>query len=103
MQSSLQIINQVFEIQTKLNDLNEASSFERNMNRLFAIFEDEGFVVKNPINEIYQESRTDCEASIVGNTSSKMKITKVLKPIIYQKNGEQMQLVQKAIVIVEQL
>lgn len=73
------------------------------MNRLFAIFEDEGFVVKNPINEMYQESRTDCEASIVGNTSSKMKITKVLKPIIYQKNGEQMQLVQKAIVIVEQL
>jgi hypothetical protein len=103
MQNSLQIINQVFEIQNKLNDLKEAPSFERNMNRLFAIFEDEGFVVKNPINELYQESRTDCEASIVGNTSSKMKITKVLKPIIYQKNGEQIQLVQKAIVIVEQL
>jgi hypothetical protein len=102
MQNSIQIINQVFEIQTKLNDLSDAASFERNLNRLFSIFEDEGFMVKNPLHETYQESRTDCEASIVGKASSKMKITKVLKPIIYQKNGDQMQLVQKAIVIVEQ-
>ncbi|MBL7800802.1 MAG: hypothetical protein JNL95_08740 [Chitinophagales bacterium] len=101
MQNSIPIINQVFEIQTKLNDLSETTPFERNLNRLFAIFEEEGYVVKNPIHEPYQESRTDCEASIVGNINSKMKITKVLKPIIYQKIGAQMQLVQKAIVIVE--
>ena len=101
MQNSIPIINQVFEIQTKLNDLTDTTPFERNLNRLFAIFEEEGYVVKNPMQEPYQESRTDCEASIVGNINAKMKITKVLKPIIYQKTGAQMQWVQKAIVIVE--
>jgi hypothetical protein len=45
MQNSIQIINQVFEIQTKLNDLSDAASFERNLNRLFSIFEDEGFML----------------------------------------------------------
>lgn len=101
MNNTLQVINQLFEIQGKINDLKESAAFERNFNRLFSIFEDEGYLIQNPLNEIYTESRTDCEASIVGQSSSKMKIVKVLKPVVYQKIQGNIQLIQKAVVLVE--
>jgi len=99
----LQIINQIFEIKNKISSLNETASFERNFNRLYAIFEEDGYIIQDPTNEHYEASRTDCEASIVGNVSSKMKITKTLKPIIYQKLQGNVQLQQKAVVIVEKI
>lgn len=101
MNNSLLIINQLFEIQQKLKEMGKADSFERNFSRLFTIFEEDGFIVQNPTNEPYTDSRTDCEASIAGNLSSKMKITKTLKPIIYKKENTNVQLLQKAVVIVE--
>lgn len=81
--------------------MGKAESFERNFNRLFAVFEEDGFIVQNPTNEAYSDSCTDCEASIAGSLSSKMKITKTLKPIIYRKDNANVQLLQKAVVIVE--
>jgi len=103
MSIPLNVLNQVFELQQKINGLPDAHSFERNFNRLFSLFEEEGFVLQNPYNEPYTESRTDCEASIVGQPASKMRISKVLKPVIYQKKDAQLQLVQKAVVIVEKM
>jgi hypothetical protein len=99
----LQIINQIFEIKNKINGMGEAAAFERNINRLYAIFEDDGYIIQDPTNETYEPSRADCEASIVGNASSKMKITRTLKPIIYQKLQGNVQLQQKAVVIVEKI
>lgn len=99
--TSLHIINQLFEIQHKINEQGTAAAFERNFNRLSAIFEEEGFIIQDPTNEQYTDSRTDCEASIVGSMSSKMKISKTLKPIIYKKADGAVQLVQKAVVLVE--
>lgn len=99
----LAIINQVFEIKNKINNLAEPAVFERNLNRLYAIFEEDGYIVHDPTNELYEATRTDCEASIVGSAAGKMKITKTLKPIIYQKLQGNVQLQQKAIVIVEKL
>lgn len=97
------IINQVFEIHSKLQDQDKMEVFERNFNRLHSIFEEDGYTVLNPTGEQYNESRTDCEASITGKLSNKMKITKTLKPIIYKRDGANNVLVQKAIVIVENL
>ncbi len=99
--SAVQLINQFFEIQHKIKDLGHAPGFERNFNRLLAVFEDEGFIIQDPTNEPYSDSRTDCEASISGALGSKMKITRTLKPVIYKKENNGVQLVQKAVVIVE--
>ncbi|MGC4101192.1 hypothetical protein [Ferruginibacter sp.] len=99
--NTLQIINQLFEIQYKIKELGQAQGFERNFNRLSAIFEEDGFIIQDPTNETYNDSRTDCEASIVGSVAAKMKITKTLKPIIYKKADSAVQLVQKAVVLVE--
>jgi hypothetical protein len=98
---TLQIINQLFEMQHKVKELGQAPAFERNFNRLSAIFEEEGFIIQDPTNEAYTDSRTDCEANLVGSIASKMKITKTLKPIIYKKSDANIQLVQKAVVLVE--
>jgi hypothetical protein len=101
MINSTQVINQLFEIETKLKEQQLFDNFERNFNRLFSIFEDDGFIIQNPVNEPYTDNRTDCEASIVGELSSKMIISKTLKPIIYKQNNGAVELVQKGIVIVE--
>jgi len=101
--STLHIINQLFEMQFKIKELGQSGSFERNFNRLFSIFEEDGFLIQDPTNEMYNDSRTDCEASIIGSVSSKMKIIKTLKPIIYKKEGSNVQLVQKAVVLVEKI
>jgi hypothetical protein len=45
--------------------MGQAASFERNFNRLSSVFEEEGFIIQDPTNELYNDSRTDCEASIV--------------------------------------
>ncbi|KAA5534487.1 hypothetical protein F0919_07650 [Taibaiella lutea] len=101
MQHTLAIINQVFEIKQKLEQDNLAGKFERNFNRLFSAFEEEGYTCNNPLGERYTDSRSDCTANIVGRESKNMMITQVIKPIIYQKENGALTLIQKGIVIVE--
>lgn len=95
------IINQLFEMEGKINESGMAANFERNFRRLFSIFEEEGFIIQDPTGEPYTDSRTDCEASISGKIGSKMFITRTLKPVIYQKKENGVQLLQKAVVIAE--
>ena len=99
----IQIINQFFEIEQKINHQNQSSLFERNFNKLKVLFEEEGYIIQNPVNESYNDSRTDCEASIVGKVTSKMKISKTLKPVIYKKSDNNILLIQKAVVFVESI
>ncbi len=95
-------MNQLFEMQAKINESGVAQNFERNFNRLFSLFEEEGYIIQDPTGEAYAETRTDCEASISGRIGSKMKITRTIKPIIYQKkDGGSVQLLQKGVVIAE--
>ena len=97
----IRIINQLFEMQAKIKDTAVAGQFERNFSRLYDLFEEEGYIIQDPTGESYNESRTDCEASISGRMGSKMKVTRTIKPIIYQKKQEGVQLLQKAVIIVE--
>ena len=113
-QEYLDLINQIFEIEKKVSNLKEENSIIRNVNRLRNCFEEElfksgnqiaGFSYHNPIDEVYNETRTDCEASIIGDSVENLYITEVVKPIIYCNYREEDKLiktiVQKAIVIVE--
>lgn len=100
MQQDIQLINQVFEISQKIEQEQLAAKFERNFNKIYTLFEEEGLYCINPLGEKYSDSRTDCEASIVG-AGGQMKISKVIKPILYRQQQGQMVLVQKGIVIVE--
>ncbi|MFN8276696.1 MAG: hypothetical protein U0T84_04390 [Chitinophagales bacterium] len=111
-QAYLETINQVFEIEKKVTQIQESNSIPRNVNRLkdlienelfksFASNEQSGFVYHNPIGESYTDTRTDCEATIAGTGVENLVITEVIKPIIFLKQGNFKQMVQKAVVIVE--
>lgn len=101
MINPIHIINQLFEMQAKIKEVGVTQQFERNFNRLFSIFEEEGYMIQDPTGDEYTESRTDCEASISGRINTKMKITRTIKPVIYQRKNGGMLLLQKAVVMVE--
>jgi hypothetical protein len=101
MINPLHIINQLFEIHYKMKEARHIEAYERNINRLYHMFEEAGYLIQDPTGESYTESRTDCEASITGRIGNKMVITRTLKPIIYLKQEGAAQLQQKAVVIVE--
>ncbi|MDI9309339.1 MAG: hypothetical protein QM535_03895 [Limnohabitans sp.] len=93
------IINQLFEIEKKAKD-NDLSLFDRNFDRIHSEIEEMGYIINNPLGKKYDERDTSIEASLVGNSTS-LTITKVLRPIIFFKEGDQITLVQKGIVIAE--
>jgi hypothetical protein len=101
------MLNQLFEIEQKLDKLQEENSIRRNINRLKnyfetnALSEGQGLTYRNPIGEDYDETRNDCEASIAGNLTEDLHIVEVMKPIIYVKYGNSQLILQKAIVIVQ--
>lgn len=109
--SYLDILNQVFEIERKLAALQEPNSIQRNVNKLKEIMEQglsipggnetTGFVYHNPIGEDYNITRTDCEASIAGESTENLQITEVIKPIIRLHSGGVSFIVQKAVVVVK--
>ncbi|TWP23833.1 hypothetical protein ETU10_06260 [Apibacter muscae] len=101
MNNSILLINQLIEIKQKAEKENFYSKIERNVNRMLSIFEDEGYKIIVPLGEKYSETRTDCEANLVGKESSNMKITQVIKPIIYKQQNQGITIVQKGIVLVE--
>ncbi len=101
MDNYIQLINQLVEIKQKVLQEDLEKKFERNLNRVFSIIENEGFICQYPLGEKYNETRTDCEANIIGNESKNMIITQVIKPIIYKKTPEGLSLAQKGIVMVE--
>jgi hypothetical protein len=101
MVDPVHIINQLFEIQAKLKEHGGLANCERNFNRLFHMFEEDGYILQDPTGETYHETRTDCEVSISGHLGPKMKITRTIKPIIYLRKDGKPLLLQKAVVIVE--
>ncbi|WP_428225014.1 hypothetical protein [Flavobacterium sp.] len=95
----INIINQLFEIEKKAKDQN-ISIFERNFDRLNTEISDLGYMVENPLGKKYDARDTSIEANVAGSSPNPT-IVKVLKPIIFHKEGEQIILVQKGIVIAE--
>ncbi|MDI3321986.1 hypothetical protein [Pinibacter soli] len=90
-QSYLDLVNQVFEIERKTQQLKEDHSIQRNINRLKSLIESElfasnegvGLTYHDPLGEPYSQTRTDCEASIAGNVTEDLEIVEVIKPIIF--------------------
>lgn len=102
------MLNQIFEIEKKLEKIKEPNTIQRNLNRIKEIFEKElplgsetGLVIHNPIGEDYDSSRIDCEANIAGESIENLVIVEVIRPIIRLKQGGYNSIVQKAVVVVQ--
>lgn len=98
MKQLVNIANQVFEMERKLGD--GESSLHRHLHRIKSELADLGFSYHSPLNEAWDETRTDCEASITGALRGRMRISEVVKPVVYQQADGTRKVVQKAIVVV---
>lgn len=92
-----QIINQIFEIERKSNELN-LEQFQRNLNRIYHEFEELGYKIVNPLGQRYDERDVSVEATLT--TTDAQIIQKVIKPAIFKSENGQFVLIQKAIVLV---
>jgi hypothetical protein len=94
MRNLYEVINQLSALESRLNNQEE---YQRYFVRLKQSFEEMGISYYSPINEKYNETRTDVEANITGETSKHMIITQVIKPVIVHDGA----IAQRGIVIVE--
>ena len=77
-----ELLDQLFEIERKLENIEESQSISRNLNKMKDIFKtilfssstssEIGFTYHNPIGEAYNETRIDLKASIAGNSTENL-------------------------------
>lgn len=106
-----ELLDQLFEVERKLEKINESNSISRNLTKMKEIFENllfsntsnpnYGFTYHDPIGESYNETRLDLEASIAGNSSENLVVAEVIKPIIRYKSGSITLIARKGVVVVE--
>ncbi|MDF1695153.1 MAG: hypothetical protein P1U56_04950 [Saprospiraceae bacterium] len=95
------IINQLHAIENKINELPENHKLDRRFNRIKQQFQELDLHVHNPIDEPYDETRIDCEASVAGDKTDNLHIVEVIKPIVFLREGNTNQIIQRGVVIVE--
>jgi len=97
----LVVLNQVFDVEKKLQMHGDPHNIQRNINRIKDTFEELGLFYVDPTGEAFQETRTDIEASISGTGTNELKIVDVIKPIIRLGERRYSVVAQKGIAIVE--
>jgi hypothetical protein len=100
------ILNQIFEIENKLSKLDTTHTINRNIDKLKSFYKDSfddniSLIIENPKGEDYNETRTDIEASIAGDSTENLIIVDVIKPIIRLRQGQKNKIIQRGIVIVQ--
>lgn len=93
------IINQLFDAEKKCGDKQEFISVLRNLRRINSMLTEDHVAIYSPLGESYNETRTDCEATIMeGGQNRAMTIQEVLKPMVADKQTKR--IIQKAVVLV---
>lgn len=96
-----QLVNQLYNLEKKVERMEESKSLSRDIQRMKRQFEQAGILYHVPLGEPYQETRTDCEATIVSEGKGDLRITEVIKPIIAVREGTFQHIKQRAVVLVE--
>ena len=99
--SILLLINNIFEIQKKIETTDDALNIGRNLIKISEALEEQGLTYENPIGQKFNQTRTDLEATISGEGTENLIVVDVLKPIIRMGNSTNSVVIQKGIVIVE--
>lgn len=94
------LINQLFDAQRKAERIEEARSLQRNLRRMGDALQELGLSWHDPSGEPYDETRTDCEASLTGDAQGPLLITETVKPLIRFKKDGYTEILQRAVVIV---
>ena len=97
----LTILNQVFEMERKLEIHGDSGGVQRNIDRLKSVLQDEGLFYENPMGSKFDETRTDVEASISGEGVENLVVVEVHKAIIRYGDSAYSRVIQKGIVVVK--
>lgn len=97
----LGLLNNLFEIEKKIEMSTESSNLKRNVDRMKELFADQKVFFENPMGERFSETRTDLEATITGTGTDDLRVIDVIKPIIRVGDKALSRVVQKGIVVVE--
>jgi hypothetical protein len=99
--SLFRLLNQVFELGRKTDQLKDNESITRHLRRMKELFEqDFHLTYEDPIGQTFNETRTDVEARVTGDSAEDLVIIETLKPVIrFWHNSRQSEIVQKGIVI----
>ena len=95
------LLNNLFEIEKKIQVNSEHTNLKRNVERMKEIFADQKVFFENPLGESFSETRTDLEATITGTSTDDLRVIDVIKPIIRVGDRSFSRVVQKGIVVVE--
>ena len=98
---SLVVLNNLYDIERKLANHGDPGHATRNVERIKEEFQQQGLIVEDPLGMPFKETRTDLEASIIGESTENLVVTEVMKPIIRVISGPVSRVVQKGIVIVQ--
>ena len=82
-QQTIEILNQIFEIEKKIQGSPLEKGVQRNINRMKMQLENSGYRYHNPLGEAYDITRLDCEAMVAGEGAQQLKIVEVIKPVSY--------------------
>ncbi|GAB4420280.1 MAG: hypothetical protein OHK0039_33720 [Bacteroidia bacterium] len=94
------IANQLFDLDQKIAPLDEAPRLGRHIERMRRALGELGIGYHSPLGEAYDETRTDCEASIAGTSAHNLRIREVIKPLVYLQEGDWRRILQRALVVV---
>ena len=97
----LGLLNNLFEIEKKIEMSSEHSNLKRNVDRMKELLADQKVFFENPMGERFSETRTDLEATITGTGTDDLRVIDVIKPIIRVGDRALSRVVQKGIVVVE--
>lgn len=98
---ALAILNNIYEVYVKIELHGDSARIERNLGRMIDVLKDQGLTFEDPMGQNYDETRTDLEATISGESTEKLEVIEVIKPIIRLSVGPVSKVVQKGIVVVE--
>lgn len=95
----LLVINQLYQIEKKAA-APAGASLERHLRSIRGRLDERGFRWHDPTGERFDESRTDCEASVAGDATGDLVIADVIKPVIRHHGPSGPVIVQKGVVVV---
>lgn len=96
----LRLLNQVFELERKIIRLQDSESAQRQVRRMKELFEEDFHLTyEDPTGQPFNETRTDVESHLSGQTVDNLVIVETLKPVIRIAHGPTSVIVQKGIVI----
>lgn len=94
------ILNQLFMLESKIQKITNGEALLRNVGRMKEQFEAWGYTIENPSGQPYDETRTDCDASIAGESTENLVIAEVVKPLIRYRDEIGSMIAQRAVVVV---